>query len=539
MVQRFNSTFRNWFYLLFLILSTSNAWSQIIELVGNGNFEGFSELPDNISQTAKLNSNWFGVSGATPDFYHKNGIQGPCNLSVSTANQLNANNFLTITQSIIPKIEPFDLGYCGFGTSEIIGTELLNTVTQNNLVKFSFDYSFRDNFQPLTLSFRFGLDNDLPEANVDFSTTTLGIITITKNNTTQFQSCNWFHYESDWIKINEGNWKVLTLGGINNIAGAIDAIGYLYIDNVSLLASSSCCQENQFYQNSTALPETTKVINQIQLGENVISGKPIGPVIISSGETAVMQAKEIILKKGVIREVGGTLILEPIPCSPYNNQASGNIITPIILPNFLLKDNFNTLNFEFQNVEYYKLKIYNRYGCLVFENDWQKVEANIFGSWNGGCEGNCSVLNNDGCSDGTYYYILKVKNCTSQSEYQNYLEVLSPSNARVTINSTNSESINENPESFTDPNNLSLEEFDKIIVYPVPSKGQINICVPLVLLETELSFDLFNSQGEKIINEIKIKSSKTVINLEGLSGLYLLKINSDNQQTTKRLILSY
>lgn len=75
-------------------------------------------------------------------------------------------------------------------------------------------------------------------------------------------------------------------------------------------------------------------------------------------------------------------------------------------------------------------------------------------------------------------------------------------------------------------------ELDKLAIYPNPSNGIFNISVGNISID---SVDLFDMTGKKI--DFKTNKEKTVIDLNAVSdGVYFVKITSNNQSTTKKII---
>lgn len=91
-------------------------------------------------------------------------------------------------------------------------------------------------------------------------------------------------------------------------------------------------------------------------------------------------------------------------------------------------------------------------------------------------------------------------------------------------------------------NNL-YNEIDRVEIFPVPSHDLINISFKLKSA-SNIKIIIYNSAGKSVAakrflnqmpGEINIKLSAMEFGLP--SGIYLLKINSDNQQITKKLIV--
>jgi hypothetical protein len=75
-------------------------------------------------------------------------------------------------------------------------------------------------------------------------------------------------------------------------------------------------------------------------------------------------------------------------------------------------------------------------------------------------------------------------------------------------------------------------ELDKLAIYPNPSNGIFNISAGNISID---SVDLFDMTGKKI--DFKTNKEKTVIDLSTVSdGVYFVKITSNNQSTTKKII---
>lgn len=75
-------------------------------------------------------------------------------------------------------------------------------------------------------------------------------------------------------------------------------------------------------------------------------------------------------------------------------------------------------------------------------------------------------------------------------------------------------------------------ELDKLAIYPNPSNGIFNISVGNISID---SIDLYDITGKKI--DFKTNKEQTVIDLSAVSdGVYFVKITSNNQSTTKKII---
>ena len=75
-------------------------------------------------------------------------------------------------------------------------------------------------------------------------------------------------------------------------------------------------------------------------------------------------------------------------------------------------------------------------------------------------------------------------------------------------------------------------ELDKLAIYPNPSNGIFNISAGNISID---SVDLFDMTGKKI--DFKTNKEQTVIDLSAVSdGVYFVKITSNNQSTTKKII---
>jgi len=84
---------------------------------------------------------------------------------------------------------------------------------------------------------------------------------------------------------------------------------------------------------------------------------------------------------------------------------------------------------------------------------------------------------------------------------------------------------------------------DNVEVFPVPSFGIVNITFEL-LSRSDVEIAIYNSNGIKVTDDISFDHMPGTINFKidlkqlGLSnGIYLLKLISDNQQITKKIIL--
>ncbi len=75
---------------------------------------------------------------------------------------------------------------------------------------------------------------------------------------------------------------------------------------------------------------------------------------------------------------------------------------------------------------------------------------------------------------------------------------------------------------------------DAISIFPNPTSGILNINA----IEANSSVDVYNLIGEKVYTNSLVKGNN-VVDLSGLSnGAYFVKLNSNNQITTKKVVLS-
>lgn len=92
-------------------------------------------------------------------------------------------------------------------------------------------------------------------------------------------------------------------------------------------------------------------------------------------------------------------------------------------------------------------------------------------------------------------------------------------------------------DNITASTTLSTSEFNKLSdfnIYPNPSKSVLNISLPNKFSETKL--EVFNILGAKVYSK-NLSQLKTAINVsQWRSGVYLVRISTDNETITKRFI---
>jgi len=180
--------------------------------------------------------------------------------------------------------------------------------------------------------------------------------------------------------------------------------------------------KNNGKDDATSVKVQDQLPNEVQLqqliaplkGEATASGKNITWNIgqVKVGETADLSMIVKALKTGTITNAANVSAIEPDPVLANNTDNVTTILTELVIPNVFTPngDNVND-TFVIPGLETYpgnELTIVNRWDATVYR------KVNYKNDWTG-----------DGLNEGTYFYILKVKQPTgSWSIYKGYVTLL-------------------------------------------------------------------------------------------------------------------
>src|SRR5690606_9792598 len=86
---------------------------------------------------------------------------------------------------------------------------------------------------------------------------------------------------------------------------------------------------------------------------------------------------------------------------------------------------------------------------------------------------------------------------------------------------------------YQSPHNVGVEEFEiQASIYPNPTRSQIKIVLESTTIQ---SVQLYSLDGIQVMNE-KADGKTTIVDLSNLqTGIYLVKINTNNGSLTKKV----
>jgi hypothetical protein len=310
----------------------------------------------------------------------------------------------------------------------------------------------------------------------------------------------------------------------------------------------SCCPYDKYFENTNILTSTTRVENKIETSQTVT---------VQNGQNVNFYAgKEINLKAGFLAQngvlfkaatdsycdcsVGGGNAVNICDVFAGSIQYISNSNGPgVYMPNYLNRDyytNWYPTSYGYNkpyNAYYWKLKIINRWGQVVYEaENTSGVDgfANQSIKWNGG-----------NVSTGTYYVDLKLTNCTGTYSYYNWLDVAGtahPNSARIAGEEELSSEIMMEDKEKVLPDKSFLND-----IYPNPAKDLITFKYSIAK-EGPVTLRLYNETNtitKTIVFEEKhpagfFEFGYSVENLP--SGIYFYSLEDSEIRTFKKLIIS-
>jgi hypothetical protein len=211
----------------------------------------------------------------------------------------------------------------GIGSSSafIDGRRGVNMEGIFQAVNFAKDESF--NFTIVSRSFN-GIDSLFVELTTGLTNFTSGATTLSLPTVSKRQlvlavpvTTTWTTFRVDEFVIDDDYDQIWIYG----------TDGSIFVDGV--VASKSCCEPYQVWQNITN-PPSTYVNNYIKAGENVDSTQPTGKVIITANSEPVKfeAGQHIELLPGFETEPGATFVAEIKDCGEKEFEISINEIAP-------------------------------------------------------------------------------------------------------------------------------------------------------------------------------------------------------------------
>ena len=221
-------------YILVYIVNNCATLPTDCNLVFNGDFEQFSQLPDNIAQIERA-CNWESFR-ASPDYFNRNALHPPGSFSVDIPNNaFGSQNVLT---------PPGGNGYAGLSISrfatnsffyESFGTRLVTPLQDNTEYQLTFNVSRADNYPGVTRMQAY-IGNNLTYTSQNSIAIESNGILLT-NPTFNSTATGWDTLTFTFTTGNTAGQTHLYLGGFNGVfyqGAAVVQQTYYYIDNVRL-----------------------------------------------------------------------------------------------------------------------------------------------------------------------------------------------------------------------------------------------------------------------------------------------------------------
>lgn len=500
--------------ICFLCLAHHASHAQTEQICQNGDFENGSGYPTGQNQLGNC-THWHGTSSVTPDWYTTQNLtgalQGPCSFEDGTDAQI---------FSATPKVTTYNGSnfYGGFGSHEYMRNTLSRKTYTNSRVKVSFWFSLRGS------TYVQGHDEWVSAMLINTQNNNDNIelvrFKVFSNATPLYTTCQWYYFESDWIDTGEPEFDELQIGGPDpNVAGAFNERGYIYIDGVELWNGEHCCPTNMYFEHSSNLPPSTSVINFIMAGREVVSNNITGDVNVLNGQTVDFKAgNEISLLDGFSALPGSHFHAWIEECNPQTEPA-GQSITSTQIAN-VITPNGDGINDEFccyinGNPQSYDIEIKDRWGITVYQEENVSIGMNPIcvwnGTWNTGIASG-QVVNND-----TYFYVLTFRNCTEETTFNGFIEVLGSPNGRY---------MNADPAN----NDIADQQSFSMAVVPNPGSGSMNITYSH-LYGNDAEIKILDITGKELYNQLLSTGSGSVTISNGIlsEGIYLLRVIQENR----------
>ncbi|TAL58448.1 MAG: T9SS type A sorting domain-containing protein [Bacteroidetes bacterium] len=420
-------------------------------------------------------------------------------------------------------------GY-GHDFSDGIRTELSQTLEQGKTYKLKFKFA-AEAVENLTLHIYFTekgkrwFDNGQK----------LEITRFNQAELTPYNAYQWYTIERYFTVPNDKEYSKL-----KNIVFYYwnELQGVCFLDDIELY-DNGCCLEYMVYQNTSALPDITRVDKYIVAGNSVNPYAPPGDVNILPGQNVSFYAGVSYsvpyplstASPGFYAAPGSNFFANIEACTPTTSLTLWPIRTSII-PNVFSPNNDGD-NDRFcitaQGYSSYHVKIYNRHGKKVYEafNDFQNADANNYTNSinaNYQCLWDGSTGPDEGCvSQGQYNYSITLFNCNESANFLGTVNKIDPG-CRLNGSGSSIDSMN----IVNAPNH--------VLVTPNPSAGLFT----LITNEKEVSsVFIYDGFGRVVYNSSNLFGNQIVLNLSSQpNGVYFLKVQTGESVYSHKLVVS-
>jgi len=299
---------------------------------------------------------------------------------------------------------------------------------------------------------------------------------------------------------------------------------YYEVDYMRFYAKNGCdnCLDNQAYENTNSLPETTRTKNAISAGNSVT---------VQNGQTVKFKAgNSVELQPGFKVNNGSSFLAQIENCNILNfEEMPISFIGSNAIDGYIVNKTINPIyTIEATGITYYSASVYNLLGQLV-HSSCGIPGSNHIQTWNAS---NAAV--------GWYTFKLNMLNCTDavNKEYNLYVTNSSDKTTDTLFSHLDSMLL------VSEDNNIETSNIimdDNLVLYPNPVSNKVNVfystrfgCKSLIIIT-----DMNGQEILKLPITSSMGANRETIDVSYLpDGVYILSLLSENEKIENKFIVS-